>query len=163
MANNQPAQAPRLICDHTLEDTAHWLRAAGYDVHMPFNVLSDRQLLKLAIKDDRLLIINDNNIKAISRHSSHVISIQSSLLYDQIKEISSNLSIDWTYRPFSRCMICNTGLVKLNINQWLDLPKKTHDKCVTSHGCPDCKRIYWAGEQINRMIGQLEIFNQRRF
>lgn len=163
LAKNQLNEAPKLICDHTLEDTAHWLRAAGYDVQMPFNTLSDKQLLDMAMKSDRLLIINDNNIEDINRHSNQVISVRSNFIYEQLKEVSSNLSIDWTYRPFTRCMICNTELVNLNINQWIDLPAETQKNCVTSHGCPSCNRIYWAGEQVNRMVGQLESFKRRNW
>lgn len=160
LAKKQLTEVPRILCDHTLEDTAHWLRAAGYDVQMPFSSLSDRQLLDLAIKDNRLLIINESNIEGISRHSKQVISVSSILIYEQIKEISSVMKIDWTYRPFSRCMVCNTELMPLNISDWMDLPKTTRKNCVTSHGCPCCNRIYWAGDQINRMVGQLELFNR---
>lgn len=160
LANNQEQPVPRIICDHSLEDTVHWLRAAGYDVYLPVKRLSDQQLLELAIEDDRILIINKSNIKQIAASSNHVISISSSMIYEQLKEISSNLAIDWLYRPFSRCMVCNTELVKLNISQWIELPLKTQQQCVTSHGCPSCNRIYWAGDQINRMVGQLELFNK---
>jgi len=163
LANNQTPAVPKLICDYTLEDTVHWLRAAGYDVQMPFNSLSDTQLLDMAIKEDRTLIINEDKIEDINRHSGKVISIHSSFIYEQLKEISSNLAIDWTYRPFTRCMICNTELVKLNISQWINLPEQTQEKCVTSHGCPSCNRIYWAGDQINRMVGQLESFKRRNW
>ena len=151
---------PKIICDHTLEDTAHWLRAAGYDVHMPFNTLSDTQLVELAQSEGRVLIINERRIKSISKDTQNVVFVNSPLVYEQIKEISENLSIDWLYRPFSRCMICNTDLVKLNINQWLDLHQSIQHQCVTSHGCPSCNRIYWAGEQINKMVGQLEVFKK---
>jgi len=156
----QQKTIPKIICDHTLEDTAHWLRAAGYDVQMPTNTLSDLQLVEMAQTEDRILIINEKRIKYISHKTANVIRVKSPLVYDQLKEISKNLAIDWLYRPFSRCMICNTDLVTLNINQWLNLHESIQCQCVTSHGCPSCKRIYWAGEQINKMVGQLEVFNR---
>jgi len=156
----QQKTIPKIICDHTLEDTAHWLRAAGYDVEMPINTLSDTQLVDMAQTEGRILIINERSIKAISHKTANVIRVKSSLVYDQLKEVSENIGIDWLYRPFSRCMICNTDLVKLNINQWLNLHESIQRQCVTSHGCPSCNRIYWAGEQINKMVGQLEVFKK---
>lgn len=151
---------PTIICDHTLDDTAHWLRAAGYDVQVPFKSLTDTQLVEMAQSEGRILIINERRIKNISHNTANVIRVKSSLVYDQLKEISESMAIDWLYRPFSRCMICNTDLVKLNINQWLNLHESIQRQCVTSHGCPSCNRIYWAGEQVNKMVGQLELFNR---
>ena len=156
----QQKTIPKIICDHTLEDTAHWLRAAGYDVEMPFNGLSDAQLVDMAQSEGRVLIINERRVKDISDKTANVIRVKSLLIYEQLREINENLTIDWLYRPFSRCMICNTNLVKLNINQWLNLHESIQNQCVTSHGCPSCNRIYWAGEQINKMVGQLEYFKK---
>ena len=149
---------PKILCDQGLEDTAHWLRAAGYDVHIPLRPLSDLQLYDIAQREQRVLIINQSHVKRIPVQSSKVVSIESPLVFEQIKQVGQNLGIDWLYRPLSRCMICNTELTPLNINQWVDLPEAIQYKTVTSHGCPDCKRIYWAGDEINRMVYQLKSF-----
>jgi len=156
-AHNQTI--PKIICDNTLEDSAHWLRAAGYDVHIPFNNLDDKQLLDLASHDERVLIIRKNRVQSISTDSENIITVDTDLIFEQIKQISNQLSINWLHKPFSRCMICNTDMVKLNLNQWITLPKNIQENCVTSHGCPSCNRIYWAGDQINRMVDQLKVFN----
>ena len=157
LAHNQTI--PKIICDHTLEESAQWLRAAGYDVHIPFNNLDDIQLLDLATRDERVLLISKRRARTIPTRSKNVAVIDSDLVFEQIKQISSLIKIDWLYKPFSRCMICNSDLVKLNLNQWMELPDNIQSKCVTSHGCPSCSRIYWAGDQINRMVNQLQIFN----
>lgn len=149
---------PRLICDQGLEDTAHWLRAAGYDVQVPIQKLSGKQLSDLARQEQRVLIINQKHLKDISPVLKKVVSVDSPLVFEQIKQIGKSLKIDWLYRPFSRCMVCNTALSPLNINQWVKLPEEIQSKTVTSHGCPSCKRIYWAGDEVNRMVDQLQSF-----
>ncbi|MDH5393927.1 MAG: Mut7-C RNAse domain-containing protein [Gammaproteobacteria bacterium] len=149
---------PRILCDTSLEHTAHWLRAAGYDVYVPFAKLTDKQMFKMALEDSRVLLINKNDIQSISGEHAVVVALESTFLYDQIRQIGEHLSIDWLYKPLSRCMICNTQLKKLNINMWLELPASIHEKTETSHACPSCKRIYWAGEQVDKMVGQLQCF-----
>ncbi|MDH5517676.1 MAG: Mut7-C RNAse domain-containing protein [Gammaproteobacteria bacterium] len=149
---------PRILCDANIEDTAHWLRAAGYDVYVSFVNLSDEQLLKMALKENRVLLIRKQDTVSMSNSNETVIILDSEFLFDQIKQIGQHLAIDWLYKPLSRCMICNTQLQKLNINMWLDLPAEIHDNTETSHACPSCKRIYWAGEQIDKMVGQLQLF-----
>ena len=149
---------PRLICAKGLEDTAHWLRAAGYDVYIPYEKLSGKQLSELAQREQRVLILNQNVVKDISPALKKVIPVNSPLVFEQIKEIAKHLKIDWLYKPFSRCMVCNTTMTVLNINQWVKLPEDIHNKTVTSHGCPSCKRIYWAGDEVNRMVDQLQSF-----
>jgi len=158
LADNN-SSAPKILCGKGLEDTAHWLRAAGYDVCLPLMPMSDIQLYNIALNENRVLIINENQINQIPQNSKIVLSLNSSLVFEQIKQIGQHLNINWTYRPLSRCMICNTELSPLNINQWIDLPESIQAQTVTSHGCPDCKRIYWAGEEIDRMVYQLESFN----
>lgn len=151
---------PKILCDQGLEDTAHWLRAAGYDVQIPTEKLSDLQLYTIAQKEQRVLIINQNHVQDIPAESNTVVSVDSPLVFEQIKQVGKNLQIDWLYRPLSRCMLCNTELTALNINQWIALPKSIQNKTVTSHGCPSCKRIYWAGDEINRMVVQLQSFKR---
>ncbi len=152
------SKIPKILCDQGLEDKAHWLRAAGYDVHIPYEKLSDQQLYAIAQRENRVLIINQNHVHDISPTLNSVISVDSPLVFEQIKQVSKNLKIDWLYRPFSRCMVCNSHLTPLNINQWLELPESIQAKTVTSHGCPECKRIYWAGDEVNRMVDQLQSF-----
>jgi len=153
------SSTPKILCGKGLEDTAHWLRAAGYDVCLPLMPMSDIQLYDIALNENRILIINENQIKQIPQNSKIVLPLNSSLVFEQIKQIGRQLNINWTYRPLSRCMICNNELSPLNINQWIDLPKDIQAQTVTSHGCPECRRIYWAGEEVDRMVYQLESFN----
>lgn len=150
--------APKIICDQSLEDTAHWLRAAGYDVYVPFESLTSDQFSEIAQREQRVLIVHHNIANELPPSLKGVVSIDSPLVFEQIKQIGKHLKIDWLYKPFSRCMVCNTAMVKLNINQWIDLPEEIHNRTVTSCGCPSCRRIYWAGEEINRMVDQLQSF-----
>ena len=160
LTKNRETIIPKMICDHSLENTAHWLRAAGYDVQVSFFRLTESQLLDQAIKQDRILLTNSANYGVDAEIDKRIIRFKTDNLYDQIKEISSSLAIDWLYKPISRCMVCNTKLVELNISNWIELSKETQSNCVASHGCLCCKRIYWAGEQINKMVGQLKMFKE---
>lgn len=151
-------KVPRILCNHGLEDTAHWLRAAGYDVYIPGVKLSPFELYRLAQRDERVLVLCKDDVDYSTSDSNSVVVIESSLVFEQIKQIGKFLNIDWLYRPLSRCMLCNTELVPLNINQWISLPESIQAQTVTSHGCTSCKRIYWAGDEVNRMVDQLESF-----
>ena len=153
-------QIPKLLCSTDLSDSVHWLRAAGYDVDMPSGPVSDLELFNIAQKSDRLLVISQSKVEKLNRDEHRFVSVESGMVYEQIKQISSSLSINWLHAPFSRCMVCNTKLVPLNINQWLKLPEHTASRMMTSHGCPACDRIYWPGEHVDKMVQQLELFNK---
>ncbi|MDH5423875.1 MAG: Mut7-C RNAse domain-containing protein [Gammaproteobacteria bacterium] len=154
------SNVPKILCDQSLEDSAHWLRAAGYDVQVPAAKLSDLQLYDIAQNEQRVLIINQDYVQDIPLESNSVLLVDSPLVFEQIKQIGKNLRIDWLYRPLSRCMLCNTELTDLNINKWIVLPQSMQNNTVTSHGCPSCKRIYWAGDEVNRMVFQLQSFKR---
>lgn len=159
----QNEKIPKIICDPELQDSVHWLRAAGYDVQMPSKKMTDVELLKLAQKDNRVLVISEARIKSIKPTQYQVVPVKSRLVFEQLKQISTFLPINWLYKPLSRCMVCNSQLTELNISHWINLPAAVQEKCTTSHGCPSCERIYWPGDHLEKMVDQLKLFSKTKW
>lgn len=156
----QDALIPRLICDEMLQKAGRWLRAAGYDVFIPDYGQADNEIVQYARDENRILITRDRKINEYRNAEHFVLLIQENYLNEQLREISNALNIDWLYKPFSRCMICNTELEQLDLNQWYKLPEDIQEKCEVAYKCPGCERIYWPGTHVDRMIKQLRSFNR---
>jgi uncharacterized protein with PIN domain len=64
--------------------------------------------------------------------------------------------INWLYRPFSRCLICNTLLTeptKENIEEQVPLDVRSLSNQFWY--CSRCDKVYWEGSHTARMLQQL--------
>jgi len=126
-----------------LGHVARWLRIAGYDVEF-VNRISDVDLLKIAIEEDRTLITSDKEFALKARKNGvNVIFITSSDSLNALSHIAANLSLSMEPRMV-RCTVCN-GLLKFwkggPLNVGYPIPREGIDLWV----CEACGRVYWKG------------------
>ncbi len=139
-----------------LQRLGSWLRAAGYDTLIEQQGRADYELLQQALKENRLLISRDKKLLEHRRASGTVVFVKSEGLDDCARELSQKLSINWTFRPFSRCMVCNTPLHVANKEQLASLPEKIHHQIDAPVYCSSCNKLYWDGGHVQRMREKLE-------
>ncbi len=143
-------QPPRLLCDEMLKGLARWLRAAGYDVKMEPDGTADRRLVERAAMERRLLLTRDRTLLEIRGAPRVVVLLNGNCIDECAGELTHILNIDWLYRPFSRCLLCNTPLIE--IDKPFGFPPHTEHLCI----CPTCDKYYWRGGHVERMSRRLK-------
>jgi uncharacterized protein with PIN domain len=144
----------KFLCDEMLKGLARWLRAAGYDTEMAKDGETDRELLRQARASERLLITRDNKLMEF-RNAADTVRLLHCMDTDNCAKIlKEKTSVNWLHQPFSRCLLCNTQLTKLENNAEVSVPEDVRDTPLFQ--CPDCKRIYWSGGHVQRMRAKLE-------
>lgn len=126
----------KFLCDQMLADVGKWLRVAGYDTEIISQGEKDEEIAARALREDRILLTRDQNLKGIHlKHNS---------LEETIADLNSQIAINWLYKPFSRCIICNAVLEERDGSTY----------------CPICQKLYWLGSHTDRMLEQLKAFQK---
>lgn len=148
----------RFFCDEMLKRVGRWLRAAGYDTLIQDGGGSDRLMLQTARRDQRLLISRDRKLRELRHAAKHVILLRSNALNDCIEELSERLNINWLYRPFTRCLVCNMRLVAAGGAAWVQVPDESRAHIDTLLFCSGCSKLYWQGTHVRHMRSQLAVW-----
>jgi uncharacterized protein with PIN domain len=146
--------AMKLYCDEMLIRLGHWLRAAGHDTKIAGPGYSDRQILQqsLSTRDRKLLEFRGARDTVLLLHCN--------LFEDCVVEVTSRLRINWLYRPFSRCLRCNTPLSSATVQQVTDLNAHLKKTVNNIYYCARCDQLYWEGSHVTRMRARLAAFNR---
>jgi Uncharacterized conserved protein len=145
----------KFLCDEMLKRLARWLRAAGYDTAVARDGVCDRALIEQAIREGRRLITRDQKLMEIRRAQDVALLLQSNLVVDCVQEISLRLGVDWLYRPFTRCLLCNTLLEMAEPALLNRLGWHKHPATRVVYHCPHCAKLYWEGGHVQRMRARL--------
>jgi len=145
----------KLLCDEMLMRLGRWLRAAGYDTAIAHAGNEDRKIVAQAVREERLLITCDRRMAEHKRIASCLILLESQGLHAQAREVTGLLHIDWMYRPFSRCLVCNTLLERGNDRHLSMVPPESREVIDTVYTCPGCGKTYWHGSHVVRMRRKL--------
>lgn len=145
---------PRFIADAHLGKLARHLRFAGCDTLL-FREGSDRELKRIAAAESRILLTRDRGIR--EEGIPIVIQLHSPELREQLIQLDRRFSLRECFRPFSRCMVCNTPLRSLSRDTVRDrVPSAVAEHFTDFRECPGCGRIYWKGDHYRRMLREWE-------
>ncbi|MGE5574828.1 MAG: DUF5615 family PIN-like protein, partial [Ignavibacteria bacterium] len=135
----------KFLADGMLGKLTRWLRMLGHDVFYSIQ-LNDTELLKLAKKEERVLLTKDFELykRAVSRglESKYIEGkIESERLSEVAKRFSLKLTIDM-YKSY--CPVCNTKLQATPKEQLqCELKKNTFTNYDKFWKCSNCGQIYW--------------------
>lgn len=149
----------KLLCDAMLKGLARWLRVAGYDTELPRPGEGDRDLIERARREGRRLVTRDRKLLEFRHADETVIHLQSNSLENCVVELSARLPIDWQYRPFSRCLVCNRALEPASKARREAAPTDVRGQALWQ--CPACGRLYWEGSHVRRMRRRLQDFTRK--
>lgn len=144
----------KFICDEMLRGLARWLRIAGYDTEIAREGEPDRELIERARTTGRLLITRDNKLMEFRNAADTVLLLNCSGIDDCARALKTITPISWLHKPFSRCLICNTSLAKIDNDPGIPVPDDVRGSTLLQ--CENCKRIYWSGGHVRRMRKKLE-------
>ena len=156
----------KFLCDEMLQRLGSWLRAAGYDTLIEQTSEDDYSLLKLAISEDRILLTCDKELMGLRKAYQYARLLSCDSLTDSVTSLTRQVPVNWLYRPFSRCLKCNTELTRATQQQQdtaLDKPSElTEAERRTARYCPTCQKVYWDGSHVTRMRHKLESWQSQR-
>ena len=77
----------------------------------------------------------------------------------QARSLGLALRIDWTHKPLSRCLVDNVAL--LPASEEPSPPAEMGARTGWSlSDLPHCRRLYWPGGHVRRMLRQLEFWRK---
>ena len=144
----------KFLCDEMLKGLARWLRAAGYDTEIAIDGEADRQLIQQARTSGRLLITRDKKLMEFRNSSDTVCLLHCTGIDHCAKTLKKKVPIDWLHRPFSRCLLCNTHLLRVEDTSKVLVPDDVKNGPLFQ--CAQCRRVYWNGGHVQRMRAKLE-------
>lgn len=153
---DQHPATTRLVCDEMLGALARWLRAAGYDTLLASAGEKDDDIVARARREERILLTRDRRLAGRDGAAARIHWLHAQDLDGQARELKTTLNLDWTFAPFTRCMIDNAPLVELEPSRLPDLPISARRLPGPFRACPACGRRYWPGSHAKRISGRLE-------
>lgn len=146
----------KFLCDEMLARLGRWLRAAGYDTEIAKQGQSDSEIIERAKLEKRLLLTRDTHFLEMTKED--LIWLQGNLLEECIAELMLKLPINWLFKPFSRCLVCNRELVRAPPSSLTHVPERICQEKPMFWHCDVCQKIYWDGSHTKRMLQQLHEF-----
>lgn len=150
----QPLQGITFAVDDNAGKLASLLRMAGFDTYY-FNTIADRELVKIACHEGRILLSRD---KDLLKHKMIVFGhlVRATIPKNQLTEIIQLYGLTEELQPFSRWLKCNDILQPVEKREIIDrLEPLTiqYDDSFTL--CRRCDNIYWPGSHRERMLTML--------
>src|SRR5213078_2984238 len=140
----QVRQTRMFVADGHLGKLVRDLRLLGIDVAYDRDA-EDRQLLKVAVAEDRALLTRDRRhlMHAVLRHGYY---LRSQDPLEQTLEVLRRFDLQSVWAPFSRCLRCNATLEpddkKKVLSQLKPLTKLYYEQF---RRCTGCGQVYWSG------------------
>ena len=151
----------RLYCDEMLARLGRWLRAAGYDTAIAESGLADTGIIAQCAAEGRILVTRDRDLAAAAEDRIPVLRLADSSLAAQARALRAALAIDWQCAPFTRCLVDNTPLVAAPPDMASQVPPASRAAGGPLHLCPACRRLYWPGGHVRRMLARLAEWKSR--
>jgi len=149
---------PRFACDVMLGRTAKWLRILGFDTFYD-NRAGDKELKQLCLREFRVLLTKDVALhQAMPTGTSRL--VESVHPRQQLVELSSALHLeDFDLPP--RCSVCNGELAAIEKESLRDLvPPYVFRTQSSFQRCSLCRKIYWPGTHLGKIVQVCEIIRK---
>ncbi len=145
-----PLRETRFALDVHLGKLARLLRMFGFDC-LYRTALDDDELVRAARQERRIVLSRDRGLLK-RRAVTHGYLVRSEIPRVQAAEIIRRFDLSSRISLFSRCMSCNTPLLKVEKSAVRTmLPAFVGDSHEQFSRCPGCAKLYWQGTHWERM------------
>lgn len=148
----------KFIADKSLSKLVKKLRMLGIDCAYKGDYTIE-QLFTISADENRILI-TDKPLPETKR--VHVIRLSKNDINEMLLELGDFIPYDELVNPFSRCLKCNSLLVKVNKNDDNDfksavqaIPERIRSSDLQLMGCENCRKVFWQGSHFQRMKSEL--------
>jgi uncharacterized protein len=151
----QPLRITRFVLDTHLGRLTAYLRMLGFDSRYQ-NDFTDDELACISSQEKRILLTRDRGLlkRSVVTHGYCVRSIRPRL---QVVEVVRRFDLIGSFRPFTRCLVCNETVELVNKDEILDqLPPSIRLILDDFRRCPCCLKVYWKGSHYQRMRQLIE-------
>ena len=151
----KPLRESRFVVDVNLGKLAQKLRLLGFDTLFR-NDLEDDEIVQISVNEKRIILTRD---KGVLKHSAatHGYWVRNSDPQKQLREVVERLQLQNSFRPFSRCSICNGSLIEVDAEVVKDkVPEDTFSMCNEFWKCSGCGQIYWEGTHFEKILRWIE-------
>jgi uncharacterized protein with PIN domain len=143
------------LVDINVGRLAGMLRMAGFDAENVSPDKSSTAIVQRAIDETRILLTRNRDLLKRRRLVfGHLVRNHDP--EQQLKEIVKLYGLQDQIRPFSRCIVCNGLLIRVEkesiIERLLPLTKKYYHRF---NQCTGCGKIYWHGSHLDKMTNRL--------
>ena len=139
-----------LVASH-LASLARQLRFAGLDCRI-LSSEEEKALNGLSLESGQYYLTRRRAPLPSSSLERQTLHLQSSRLDEQMLEVAHTFQLKNFFKPFSRCMLCNSPLQKLSKDEVRgEVPTLILENRSDFRQCPDCERIYWTGDHYRKM------------
>ena len=156
--------ATKFIADNNVGKLARWLRLIGYDTVL-LKQKDDAEMIKIALGEDRVILTKDAEFmkrRMVTDGMLKALYTEQDDPQVQIREVVETLSLDYGFKPFSRCLECNQALVARDKEEVKDsVPARVFETQTQYTQCPACHRVYWPGTHWQAMGKNLEDLQAR--
>jgi uncharacterized protein with PIN domain len=152
-AGPNPPDPVRFALDDHLGKLVSLLRLAGFDA---VTVREDVDLANTAARENRVALTRDVALlkRSVVRHGYWV---RQTNPQRQLAEILERFGLIDRMDPFTRCLRCNTALVRADADAVADrLLPRIRLGFREFRRCPGCERIYWRGSHYEPLRRVLE-------
>jgi len=141
----------RFAIDSGLGKLAKNMRILGFDVIYSNDSNEFVHIIERAKKEKRLILTR--NRKLLKELLDNFVILMKDLpLSEQLKYLMSKLGLTNKLRPLSRCIDCNTVLLKVSKESVKNqVPPKVFLLNDVFSTCSQCHKIYWRGSHYRRM------------
>jgi uncharacterized protein with PIN domain len=147
---NLPLRETRFIADVNIGDIVKHMRALGLDVYCDLT-LSPRDIIRISRAEKRTILTKSRKLLKY-RDVARGIFIRPGTVIEQIRGIIDFLSLRGVMVPFSRCLECNSSLVRVKKESVFErIPLRARAFHNDYSYCSGCDRIYWQGTHFARI------------
>ena len=151
----KPLRNPKFVLDVHLGTLAKYMRMVGFDT-LYKNNYKDEEIVDISLKDKRTILTRDRGL--LKRADvTHGYWIRENKTENQLIEVINRFDLKKLIRELSRCLLCNSKLIKISKDKVLDLvPKKVKEYQNEFYLCEHCNKVYWKGSHYNKMKGIID-------
>lgn len=149
----------KFLCDAMLAHVGKLLREAGYDTRIDRGLISDFELVVLALEEGRWLLTCDHTIREIKGARHILIHLSGQGEEEWARYLACKLGVNWLYAPLTRCLECNCLLSPAGADATELVPDSVKQEGLPLLQCPECHKVFWEGNHAKRMRAHLEFLN----
>jgi uncharacterized protein with PIN domain len=149
----------KFIADNNVGKLARWLRLIGYDTVL-LKRKDDAEMIEIALGENRVILTKDAQFmkrRLVTNGTLKTVHVEQDDPKLQVRELVKTLSLDYHFKPFSRCLECNRKVVARDKKDVKNLiPARVFETQTQYTQCPACHRIYWPGTHWQAMSKKLQ-------
>jgi len=138
------------VVDAHLGKLAKYLRMLGFDTLYRSDI-GDDEIISVAVREKRIILTRDKPLLR-SKEISHGYFVRSIERHEQLREVVNKFDLKSQFKSFTRCMTCNTSLVKADKEEIRHKVEKDIFRIFNEFFyCEHCDKLYWKGSHFKRM------------